>query len=69
VAVVAAPSISQFAGLVPADLELTVRDADTSTIVAGPTPVTLAAGGLYGILALDSVGGSTVDIVLFDDFD
>ena len=38
------------------------------TVVAGPTRVSVAAGGIYGILATDGPNSSTAGIVLFDDF-
>jgi hypothetical protein len=48
--------------------ELTVRDGSTDTVLAGPTTVTLEAGGFYGVLITDSVGGGTVELTLLDDF-
>lgn len=68
VGVLAPPSASVIRALPAGDYELTVRDYDTQTIVAGPQTLTLADGKLYGILAVDSPGGATADIVLFDDF-
>ena len=52
----------------PGDYELTVRENLTQNVIAGPTAVTLAAEGNYGILVTDSVGGATADITLMDDF-
>jgi hypothetical protein len=70
-----APTAQLFAGdvnarinLPPGELELTLRDPVSQTIVAGPLPITVAAEGVYGLLAVEAVGGSTVDIVFFDDF-
>ena len=38
-------------------------------VLAGPTPITLNAGGFYGILITDSVvSGASVDLTLLDDF-
>ncbi len=50
--------------------DVTMRDGGTETVLAGPTPITLNAGGFYGILITDSVGapGATVDLNLLDDF-
>lgn len=50
------------------DFELTVRQASTLNVLAGPLAITVAAAGNYGILLTDSVGGATVDITLLDDF-
>ena len=52
------------------DFEVTMRDSGTATVLAGPTPITLNAGGFYGILITDSVSapGATVDLTLLDDF-
>ena len=54
--------------LVTGDFELTIRGGGTNNVLAGPTPITLVAGGFYGILITDSVGGATVDVALLDDF-
>ncbi len=48
--------------------EVTVRTAGTTTVLAGPTPISLDEGGFYGILFTDSVGGATVDLTFLDDF-
>ncbi len=50
------------------DFEVTVREGGTVNVLAGPTPITLNAGGFYGILITDSIGGATVDLTLLDDF-
>ena len=52
----------------PGDYEMVLRDSDTSTRVAGRLPITLLGRRNYGILAVNAPGGSTADIVLFDDF-
>ena len=49
------------------DLEITLRRTATTTVLAGPLPVTIATEGNYGILLTDAVGGG-VDITLLDDF-
>jgi hypothetical protein len=54
--------------LIPGDYEITVENPLTDTILAGPVPITVDEGGVYGILLVNGAGGSTVDIVLFDDF-
>jgi len=48
--------------------EITVRTGGTDTVLAGPTPITLNEGGFYGVLITDSVGGATVELTFFDDF-
>ena len=52
------------------DFEVTMREGGTQTVLAGPTPITLNAGGFYGILVTDSLStpGATVDVTLLDDF-
>jgi len=62
------PGYSPRAAFPPGDYEITVEDEITKAILAGPTPVTLEDGGVYGILIVNGVGGSTVDLVLYDDF-
>jgi len=48
--------------------EITVRTAGFTTVLAGPAPITLNAGGFYTVLLSDSVGGSTIDLTFLDDF-
>ena len=50
------------------DFEITVRQAASTNVLAGPQAVTIGAEGSYGILLTDSAGGATVDIALLDDF-
>ena len=59
-----------FSGIVipQGDFEVTVREGGTVNVLTGPTPITLNAGGFYGILITDSIGGATVDLTLLDDF-
>jgi hypothetical protein len=52
----------------PADFEVTVRVQGTQTIVSGPTLVTLKDSGLYGIVLADNPNGTTIDMILIDDF-
>jgi hypothetical protein len=51
-----------------AEVELTIRITGTQTIAYGPTPLTLADRGLYGVLAINGATAETVNVVLFDDF-
>lgn len=48
--------------------DLTLLDFTNGTVLAGPQSLTFANGGVYGILILDAVGGSTADVVLFEGF-
>jgi hypothetical protein len=52
----------------PGDYELTVRNPETSAVLAGPQALTIGTDGLYGILLNDAVGGSTIDVSLLFDF-
>jgi len=65
---IGAPATAQRLPVLPGEYELYVADAFTRAVLAGPLPVTLADGGVYGILLLNAEGGSTIDIALFDDF-
>lgn len=53
---------------VAGDFEVVVRPQGTTTIVAGPTPITLKDAGLYGIVLSDNPNGTTIDMTLIDDF-
>jgi hypothetical protein len=55
-------------GVVPGNYELWASQTGTSTIVAGPIPITIESGGLYGVLATNNANGVTADITLLDDF-
>jgi hypothetical protein len=53
----------------PDDYQLTVRNPSSDAVLAGPIPVTLAAGGVYSVLATDHATNSNqVELTLFDDF-
>ena len=65
---VTTPAISQPIPFAPGDYEVIFQETATATTVAGPLPVTLDGGGIYGILAVDGATTSTADIVLIDDF-
>jgi hypothetical protein len=62
------PGVSPRIPLAPGDYELTLEEFNTGTIVAGPELLTMDDGGVYGLLFVNGAGGSTVDIVRFDDF-
>lgn len=63
-----APGNSSAALFSPGDYELTLVDAtDATTVLAGPTPVTLKAGGSYTVLAVNGSDSSTAQGIVFDD--
>jgi hypothetical protein len=63
-----AGSLSSYVALPPGDFDLYLRDFATLNILAGPLPVTFAAGGIYGVLAVDGPDTATAEPLLFDDF-
>lgn len=54
--------------LAPGDYELTVRSAADQTVLAGPTALSVAAGGYYGILLSDTLSSTGVGVHLLYDF-
>lgn len=52
----------------PGDYDVLVTARGTETILFGPLPVELAAGGIYTIGATDTGESTSVGIVLLDDF-
>jgi hypothetical protein len=52
----------------PGSYELWASQTGTTTIVAGPIPLTIEPSSLYGILATNNANGVTADITLLDDF-
>jgi hypothetical protein len=54
--------------LPPGDYDLYLRDAATAALLSGPTQITVAAGGIYGALAINGADTATAGVVLFDDF-
>lgn len=59
---------SALSSVAPGDYDLVLRDSVSAAILAGPLPVTLAAGGLYGVLAVNGPDAATARIELLDDF-
>jgi hypothetical protein len=57
-----------YAPLVPGDYDLYLRQNAATTLLAGPTRLTLAAQGIYGVLAVNGPDTATAGVVLFDDF-
>ncbi len=54
--------------IAPGDYNLTIRAAGSSTVLAGPTPITIDAQGYYAILLADPLSGSGVDVIFLYDF-
>lgn len=52
----------------PGDYEVLLHDGTDDGFIAGPLPITLDSGGVYGILAIDGDTSATAGIVLLDDF-
>jgi len=63
-----APAISEFDSIPPGDYDLALRQNFTTTLLAGPMRITLAAGGIYSVLATNGASPTTANIVLLDDF-
>jgi len=63
-----APGISEYFPLGPGDYDLYVRSATTFATVAGPTRISVAAGGIYSAMAVNGPDTATAGIVLLDDF-
>jgi hypothetical protein len=60
----AAPYITLHAG----EYDLYMHQSGTATVLLGPTRITVAAGGIYGVLAVDGPDTATASAVYFDDF-
>jgi hypothetical protein len=68
VATLLAPGISDYTPLSPGDYDLYLRNAATFAALAGPTRISVAAGGLYSVMAVNGPDTATAGIVLLDDF-
>jgi hypothetical protein len=62
------PGLSTYIPLPAGTFDLYLRQFAGLTLLSGPTPVTLSAGGIYGVLAVDGPDTATAGVVLFDDF-
>lgn len=62
------PSAGDYLARGPGEYDFYLRQSGTNTIVYGPARITLAAGGIYGILAVNGADTATADVVLLDDF-
>jgi hypothetical protein len=45
-----------------------MKGLDPLVVVAGPIPITINAGGIYGVLATNNASGVSADVKLLDDF-
>ncbi len=51
------------------DYVVSVTPHDSKTVAIGPLPVSLMAGGIYSVAAVDNMGGGApLDVILMDDF-
>jgi hypothetical protein len=62
------PGISSFITLTPGEQDLYLYASGTLNILSGPTRISVDAGGLYSILAVDGPDTTTANIVYLDDF-
>jgi hypothetical protein len=52
----------------PGDYDLYLRNAVSGAFLFGPTRLSVASGGIYGVLAINGADTATAAISLFDDF-
>ncbi|MCG9720132.1 DUF4397 domain-containing protein [Shewanella sp. Isolate7] len=53
----------------PGSYVVSVTPTGSKTVAIGPLDINLAAGGIYGVAAVDAVGGGTpLGVILMDDF-
>jgi hypothetical protein len=62
------PGASSTVTLPPGTYDIVMRQTGTANVVAGPQSVTVAAGGIYSVLAINGPDTATATIVLLDDF-
>jgi uncharacterized protein DUF4397 len=62
------PGISDYVPLYPDDYDLYLFQAGTTTVLSGPTRISVAAGGIYSALAIDGPDTATLNVRLLDDF-
>ena len=69
VGTLAAPGIApQGTPLEPGDYDLYLRQNGTTTLLSGPTRISLADEGLYEVLAVNGPDATTAGVVLLGDF-
>ncbi len=64
----AAPGIAQASALAPGDYDLYLRQTGTSTLLYGPTRITVAEEGLYEVLAVNGPDATTASVAFLGDF-
>jgi hypothetical protein len=65
------PGSSNVAALPPDGYDVYLRDAttiDSTLIVAGPIPITVAGSGIYSLLVTNGADTTKADVAQFDDF-
>jgi hypothetical protein len=68
-AALASPGASlTYSPIIPGDYDLYLRQNLGTTVLYGPTRITLASEGIYGVLAINGPDTATAGVVLFDDF-
>jgi hypothetical protein len=65
----AAPGLSiGYTAIPPGDYDFYLRDGVTGAMLSGATRITMAGGGIYGVLATNGPDTATAVPVFFDDF-
>lgn len=62
------PGVSSYLPVYPGDYDLYVYQANTTTVLAGPAPISVSAAGIYSVLAIDGPDTATVGLRFLDDF-
>jgi hypothetical protein len=63
-----APGVSGYVPVYPGDYDLYLYATGTPDVLSGPTRITLGAGGIYGVLAVDGPDTATATVRLLEDF-
>jgi hypothetical protein len=63
-----APGGSAQLAVIPGTYDLILEQTGTTTVLAGPIPITINGGGLYSVLATNNANGVSADVTLLDDF-
>jgi len=62
-----APAVTDYQYIKPGTYDLLFRETVTNVVRAGPVPVTLADGGIYGVMTLNGPDTATATVVFIDD--
>jgi hypothetical protein len=65
--VLAAPGIGSYNFLAPGEYEIYLRLNGSTTIVSGPTRISVVGAGLYSVLAINGPDTATANVRLLDD--